>query len=843
MRSLMPFVLVMLVASCTTRTMESAADEDVLYGCRILIATQAGANLKACVEDAASALGRMTGKPFSAVTNDVPEAIALYRTKDPGAPADAAAKLLGAGREPFLIRSMPGRLILVANRDEGLIHGLYYYLEQLGARFYFPNENWTILPKRSSVAVAIDTVVTPDYRVRSFFGSGGFGRLSYDRDGRAAKRWDLWKRRNRFGGEFTLGGHSGESFNLANKDMLLEHPEYLAKVNGQHGPWSLIAKLNPSNTNAVNRYVKWSVDRFRQARAKDSEGPSAFAVSVDPSDGGGHCTCDECRRIGDGSASDLVFHIANQVARAVTAEFPGAWVNLYGYNEHARPPSIDLETNVYVSIIPYAFQTTGMTPEEFIRAWGRKVKRMGIYDYWSIPDWSADLPSFNYLRTPAEKLRFWHANRISEYTAESTFSAGAMGIGWYVGSRLMWDLETDPAPILAEFYRLSFGAAAPPMQRMLERWARGFLLYSQELALSHRDMQEAIRLADRPDVRERLADYGRYLHYLRLRFEWLQAPATEKQAARDALARWLWGIYDTGMVHSFRLFQLLARGQQDLLDAFAYENLEAPGWKTVIVPDDAAVFRLMDEGATRYTPRDFVVRQFNGPLVAVPTGAVEVVRLATNQVPAEFAEGHFLGNTDFELEAVSGQTNLMLSVKPDSPARVQLLNPEGVVLHELKREASKEWETIAIPIPGPGFHRLRLMNPKNSHFNVRIPRGVRLSMLPFRTSKVHRSPRRLYFYVPPGLKTIAVYHNVSLPWNLQFFAPDGTEVKPQVLDNSQLFLAEVPPGTDGKVWGIANVTAPNHAVTALNVPSYYAFYPDTLLVPQDALQPAPGKPR
>ena len=52
---------------------------------------------------------------------------------------------------------------------------------------------------------------------------------------------------NSFGGDYATGGHSGEAFNTAMKDVLHKHPEYLAKVGGKHVPWSLTAKLNTAN--------------------------------------------------------------------------------------------------------------------------------------------------------------------------------------------------------------------------------------------------------------------------------------------------------------------------------------------------------------------------------------------------------------------------------------------------------------------------------------------------------------------------------------------------------------------------------------------------------------------
>ena len=805
------------------------------YGDRIAIPTESGASLKSTAQDAAQTLQKMTGRDYSVAEQYSGAGIWLMRADSPEAPADAKKQLEGKGREPFLIRSSDeNRLLIVANLDEGLEHGLYFYLEQLGARFYFPSEKWTILPSKQNVALKIDRLVVPDYRLREFFGTGGFGpKMPNDPNQSIKARWELWKRRNRFGGEFSLGGHSGEAFNLANKETLLAHPEYLAKVDGKYVPWSQIAKLNPANPDAVKLYVDWTVARFRAQRERDPDGRASFAVSVDPSDGGGHCNSEECLQIGSGSASDQVFYVANQAAKAVAKEFPGAYVNLYGYNEHATPPTIPLEPNIYVVIIPYAFQRTGLSPEEFIKAWGAKVPQMGIYDYWSIPDWTGDLPSFDYLHTPDQKLHLWRANNIDAFLSESTNSAGAVGLAWYLSSRLMWDLKTPQQPILDEFYEKSFGEARAPMQRMMERWADNFRLGSQELALSYRDLNEAISLGKTPEVRARLADYGRYLEYLRLRFEMEQAPSDQTSAARATLVKYVWDIYDTAMIHSFREYQLLTRPDKELRDSYDAKNKDAAGWKTIALPSDDEVFNAVSSNAEKLKPLDYQARRFSGeltPLPIVPAGQ-------NDEKPAEIT---LVGATTLSLNSPGGST-LPLKLNGNQPVKVRLQNADGKIIFEKEIESGgenwrTEWQEVEVPMPAAGKYQLSLLALKNDLVRLQAPQGINLVLQSFRTSKPFRSPR-LYFYVPKGLKTLAIYQPLPLPaiMEFRFYDADGNKVAPETHDNRQVYLVKIPEGQDGKVWSLDNIVAPNQTIEMLNAPQTFSLYPNTLLVPQDAL--------
>lgn len=117
-------------------------------------------------------------------------------------------------------------------------------------------------------------------------------------------------------------------------------------------------------------------------------------------------------------------------------------------------------------------KTAGLSNEEWIAAWKAKAQNMAVYDYRSIPDWSHDEPTFNYLEV-ARKLRDYYGNNIQALMAESTFSGGAMGIGQYLAAHLMWDLNLDERALIEDWYDQAFGPAKAPLKRMLERWARG----------------------------------------------------------------------------------------------------------------------------------------------------------------------------------------------------------------------------------------------------------------------------------------------------------------------------------------------------------------------------------
>jgi hypothetical protein len=834
--ALLIFALFMFVVSC------QRVEADAQYNHRIVAPADPNDMLKSAVQDLQNTLQSMTGQKFEAATEYTGGGIFLARSSSPDAPANAAAQLKDKGREPFVIRSADDKTIwIIANGDDGLSHGIYYYLDQLGCRWFFPNSNWTIIPKRENIALKIDTLVAPAFKQRAIGGTGGFGPLSPVDPKLALKdRQYDWQRRNRFGGEYHLGGHSGEGFNLEKKEILLQHPEYLAKVDGQYVPWSLTAKLNTANPDAVKLYVDWSVERFRTQRKQSPNSRFSVAVSVDPADGGGHCNSDECKQIGNGSTSDQVFYVANEVAKAVRKEFPDGYVNLYAYHEHAAVPSFPLEPNVIVSIIPYAFNTTGMPPEDFIRAWGEKIPQLSLYDYWSITDWALDMPSFNYLSTPAEKLRFWNQNQVEGFLAETTYSAGAMGPGWYVASKLMWNPNADEKAIIEDFYDKSFGPAKAPMKRMLERWATSFSLNSQELALSFADMQEAMKLgAGNAGVLARLDDYANYVQYLRLHHEYMLTKGEEHEAARMALLKHIWNIYDSSMVHTFRLYQFLVDfGRiENAYKIFDIEKKDAPGWQDIAPPTHAQVLATLTEGVKDYQPLGFVSRKFTGELVAIPAAARAQMPIPpfTEWSP----EMIFLSSTDFELNATPQTLNFPLRLSnPETPIRIKITDKDGNNVFEDSVAVNADWrnnpDVVNVSVPAPGMYKVELINPGYHSIRVQTPRNLQLNWRVFRTNGGAPSPN-LYFYVPTGTRVVAFTNpaGATLPG---VYGADGKMLELDQYDNGQLNLVEVPAGQDGKVWSISSVASPNVPITMLNVPHVFSLFPDTLLTPKDALQ-------
>jgi hypothetical protein len=783
--------------------------------------------------DFARCLEKATGRKFSVTNAVAPLGFVLGVASNPElAGAPGLERLAKMGKEAFLVHSDGnGRVWIAGSTPQGAQHGAYAFLGKLGFRWYLPGDAWEVVPPLKSVSGKVELCDAPVFRARGFFGTGAFGgKLPIDPEMKLSRRWDLWKRRNLLGGEYQIGGHSYESFNLQNKAEMTAHPEYRPEIGGQRVEFNQGMKLCYATPGLQALFTSNRLAVLRATVQQDPDAPRAFAVSVEPSDGGGHCECAGCRKLG--SVSDRVFTLANVVARAVAKEFPGRCVNILAYNEHAAVPSIDIEPNVFVKIVPYGFQRTGLSPEEFITAWAAKVKRLGVYDYWAIPDWAhcLPLPPTRYL----DRVRFWHEKGVESFLGESVYSAGSAGYAWFLTARRLWNPATDLGPVSDDFFNGSFGKAAPPVRRMFARWdvpENYFPLTEQELALAFRDLAEANQLAgDDEAIRGRLDDLKRYVVYLQLWHEFqLAAHGTPERVERARkLVLHGYRVYDSAMVHSFRMSQLIINRYVSAKEPNAelqkeWFGKDAKGWATVTPLGREELDRLVAEGVAKYKPVDIESRAFSSDLVPLspklPVGAPDPAR-----------GWFFMGTHEFALWLPEGQKEAKLRIlfrdwdRKVRPDHLIVTDAAGKVVVDKECPGDNEEREYALALPSPGHYRLKVADLKLG-YRLRPPAALHFAILGNATSG-DLCPRT-WFFVPKGLKRIAIRTDAGA--HLKLFDADG---KPVPLAGERLLWADVPAGQDGRPWSFSGFKS-STPLRMLNCPQAFSLTPDTLLVPKE----------
>ncbi len=884
-----------------------------IYDGQIVLQQPASALLQPAVLDLQKYLQLMTGESFSLTVATAPPvvspAIHLSLLSSAGAnpPASVVSRLQGHGLEAFVLVGNPTKLYIFANDERGLAHGIYAYLEFLGVRWLLPGDKWTVVPSRADITMSVDRLYRPAFDLnRTYSGTGGFFSILFGSLFAASSTLQTdtlaWQHRLRYGYEYNLGHATGEAFvtqhaapypdpdPIKPRDHTLQlYPEYLAKIDGSYAPlyvpatiagqgqyvWNegtkqfvlasppgtgthnlnVTAKLNAGNPQAVDFYCDWILDGYRRTRAT-AEGYAHRTVSVEPSDGWGYANnYAELRAagVGQGTGSDQTFFIANACARKVRAAFPDASVALLAYGGHVDPPSIPLEPNVVVQVTPDAFRegstTSYLTGDQFTKLWSKFAETMGIYTYWSIPDWTLDEPAFNYFNTQS-MLQAIYGNHINGSHAESTYSAGAMGIGHYLASHLMWNPNINQEAMLDDWYQNAFGPAKAPMIRTLERWAHEYRPLSVELAASYADLSEAESLAaGDAAVTARIDDYARYVHYLRLRVELLNETNTgaRGQRARD-LAAHLLSVSETPMLQTTRDFDLLAlRGYPTLLDEFHLHNPnlardapDGPGWARVHPLSHEEVAALITDGLREYPTPGYSISSFTGSLVPVQP-------LHWQAPPPASPWGPFMasaGALDVDLEMPHGLANFPLRVSTFVSNAVSITDRTGKVVfsHQVQggtggsaKTLLNTWDEMSVPLAS-GHYQVHFFaaNGRLGQFRFSTWSGVPLTLRSFLLPKGY-TKLRLYFYVPPGQAEIVVYLPERLGQFLKVYDPQDRGEDTQLSEGNRIVTVAVPKGQDGKVWSIDGLMAPDFPMEMLTTPQAFSLTPEVLMVPSDAL--------
>src|SRR4051794_994301 len=130
----------------------------------IVISEKASEGTKQVAAELADYLGRMAGATFKRETGDGSRGIVLGTLAEfpqPGLDEALAVRNTYDGREAFVIRTEPGRLLLLGATDLGASHAAFRLLEALGCRWFFPARAWEIVPRQNKLTIALTETDRP----------------------------------------------------------------------------------------------------------------------------------------------------------------------------------------------------------------------------------------------------------------------------------------------------------------------------------------------------------------------------------------------------------------------------------------------------------------------------------------------------------------------------------------------------------------------------------------------------------------------------------------------------------------------------------------------------------
>jgi hypothetical protein len=688
--------------------------------------------------------------------------------------------------EDFVLIGDKDQLQLIANHPLGLSRAVYFYLDKLGVKWYFPGKEWSFVPSLKDIRLTESEWVSPSFHQRDFFGTGSIIRItSLDPAGSLEEAWSDWKRRNRMGGEAQLAGHYGEAFNLIHRAALEQNPGYLAMVNGKR-EWNVSSKWCISNKGLRDLFIRDRVEELKKAIQNNKYPNQKIVLSADPADGGGECECEQCRKMG--SVSDRTFFLANEVAKEFAKISPNAYVNIYAYSAHAATPSFRLNPNLIVQLIPYAFQRF-YAPEVMIRKWKDLHDQLFMYDYYGLPDWHWDQPLSKdwSVYELVKKIQYWKQQGILGFMLESSYSAAGPGLGLYVAGRLGWDNKEPVSGILETFYKNAFGKAAGFMKAYYAKVNEDFagpsdLPYLLDL------LDKAGRAEQGAVFQQRINGFKAYVHYLSLYYDWKKSTALESEKKGEALYSYILRMYDLRMVHSTRLAQLLVQQLKDQQQWRLYEPV-GPGvakLRPVTASEIAANFE-KDKEAYPLLEGFQYVRKAKSPVFSIKNKADTSTFNADGMMLYQFPETYVRPGED-------GVIRFQLKVNDASKANYQqVIKIELLDTASGEKVYSQDWKIDR------NWQRVSIKTKKNRDYklSVAIPDWIRFSgpgnqWVAFTNIPTYSVMGPLWFYVPPSDKYI-YYSNRSLNQPV-FTNKAGKKLQVEKVNDKDLYRVHIDAG-------------------------------------------------
>ena len=379
------------------------------------------------------------------------------------------------GKDGFVIKTVPGKLIIQGGTDKGVLYGVNTVLEKyLGVRKY--SSKVTYVPKQKSIALKDIN----DTQIPSF----AFRRIEY-RDANAGEFAD-WNRVTN-GREWGTWCHTYSDL-LSSKEYGESHPEYFSfyggkrhpEVNNSGAPSSQLCLSNPEVFEIVSKNLKARIER----------NPAAKYWSVSQNDNVNYCRCEACSKLDAqyaGSTSSDVYATGNTRYAAtgmgsmmyftnkIAERFPDKVISTLAY-QYSRKPPVGIMPAKNVNIMLCSIESPRDVPmpvgdKPFIadlNGWGKLTNDILVWDY---------VIQFRHLLAPFPNLRTLQPNvqALKNSGVTALFKQGNRQSGGefaelraYMINKLMWNADANVDDIMNDFINGYYGKAGKYIRQYID---------------------------------------------------------------------------------------------------------------------------------------------------------------------------------------------------------------------------------------------------------------------------------------------------------------------------------------------------------------------------------------
>ncbi len=652
-----------------------------------------------------------------------------------------------------------------------------------------------------------------------------------------------------------------------------------------------------TDAGVTQMFSDWAVDILGEKIADETTNTLGYynGVSVEPYDGNWECQCDKCTNLlrngpygstdVDSIVSDRVFHLANITAKKVAAKFgEDRNVNLLAYAYHSMVPSIPLEQNMFVDVMPTYANYSIYEGDDLIEAWIEKSNNnpaggfdVGVSEYYCLPMWQQEV---HYQecdwKNLGERVPEWARMKLSSVKIDGSLGQAMAGPTLDQFANQAWNPDINTEEVLDEFFEKSFGVAKIPVEDFYADMNSFDVTLSQfDVSSLCNKMLEADAYWQASDKDEkigaRLNELKKYAHFLQLTHDRratyddlenqdkTNPDYTADVKALDNLTEWIYRIADTDIIMSIALAETYYKAYftkeryytTDLgyvVSLDAYTQLWAK-WKT---SDATALgwarlkaFPELTTDALNTLMTD-CSNKLSGENIEKKTYSSEYIALYPNETDTTLLTTHSNRESDDFKIVVAGPRTETLTVSYNNGYKVgssktsyTLSDSSGNVLYtKTLYSPVTTWtsDSLVLEFPAAGNYTLSVEATDFGSFTISAPKNLPFTTvtplfeLPFPVSTT-----KYYFFVPKGID--AVYFELDLSSTnpasgVTFTKPDGTTTGVTLLSNN-LYKVETG-GLDG-VWSFSGMRTTYDGMHFINVPQVISYSKETLVVPANAV--------
>jgi hypothetical protein len=765
-------------------------------------------------------------------------------------------------------------ITFTAQQDNGLIFGVYEYLQNLGFKFYQPGSLWQITPTLSSAYKNLDTVYTSQYKYKSWFISGGYRAWAMDKavnytwdiyGGENGHNWALYQRRNGMFGQYSFKGHRADIVTGDYLNTIKNNTCYIAEHNGLRTASSQSVP-DVNNSDAVNLWRSTIEKKYTASiqpmpatqstiNFKRNSEYSSHHIGVEVPDGSQWGNTNKLQGCGSAnkypSEADQNFILANKTAEYVNAIYPDKKFQVYAYASHANVPSshISINKNIDVQLIPTVYQTESST-KGLRNRWLNKTNQLSEYHYLNLSTWSGELPSFKWSDLK-QTLNTAKARQTQGFVWEaSPAKFGSLPYLFAANNFLKNNVDVDNT--LQVFCDDMFGEASKPMFQFFQ------LMGSEEQAPSKQKIQLYINLINEASkaaiqnnlVNARLLEVKAYLHYMCMYFENAATiNPTKKIENEDALCLYLAKVSKMQLVNSYFLISSMLSKYEttnpikikyNVVNGTAYNNGSLPQITTDEIEQnfklDLANYSNL-VSTFQYVTDDEVATNFAASSLK-PISEVAIKINYTNGLNYYSKAGYVVyankkGNFTINYKAKYGNTD-----KGYVNFVVEAADEDLNIIKDVVLNNSNTQGEITINLPSAGRYYFSMVTKHQVTVDLSIQTngnllygkgGYSVSRINVYNSDVNR-----YFFVPNQISRLYfTINNYSggkyimadaLAASLQLQSTNDKNIAKPILvtpSDSSFFYVDVPANARGTFWSIAS--ANKYSIQLVNVSNSFWF--------------------